>query len=381
MDRILVTVAGGFPRVSVSDGDRETELPALWLRQYSPEASECDPITGQRLFDPHLLPVDLGLVAAEQEGDRLVVSFSDGHTSTFDQAELLANVVLTDGLPTPRHWRADSGQPHVRRWAELTDPAVERDALDDFLAYGAIVFDGLPTSEGAMLEVATRFGYVRDTNFGPVFDVRSVPDSTDLAYRAVGLTAHTDNPYRTPVPGIQLLHCLVNDTTGGESTLVDGLAVVDQLQADDPEAVELLATVPVRFRYRDADTDIVTIRPVIDCDHTGTVIGLNYSPRLDEVPLLAPDATRRYQSARQQLAHLLASPAFEVRFALGAGQLMMFDNNRVMHGRTGFDPNEGLRHLQGCYIDQDGPRTRYRVLSRQLAKSPSGSQDSLERVR
>jgi gamma-butyrobetaine dioxygenase len=53
----------------------------------------------------------------------------------------------------------------------------------------------------------------------------------------------------------------------------------------------------------------------------------------------------------------------------------------VMHGRTGFDPNEGLRHLQGCYIDQDGPRTRYRVLSRQLAKSPSWSQDSLERVR
>ncbi len=380
MNRIVVREADGFPRVSVSEGGREVELPALWLRQYSPEASECDPITGQRLFDPHLLPVDLHLVAVESEGDRLVVTFSDGHTSTFDQAELLANVVLSDGLPAPIHWHADSGQPHVRSWVELDDPAAERDALEDFLAYGAIVFDGLPTSEGAMLHVATRFGYVRETNFGPVFDVRSVPDSTDLAYRAVALTAHTDNPYRTPVPGIQLLHCLVNDTTGGESTLVDGLAVVDQLQADDPEAVDLLAAVPVRFHYRDADTDIVTIRPVVDRDHSGTVIGLNYSPRLDEVPLLAPDETRRYQSARQRLAHLLASPEFEVRFALGAGQLMMFDNNRVMHGRTGFDPSEGLRHLQGCYIDQDGPRTRFRVLSRRLAAAGSAAEESVERV-
>ena len=144
--------------------------------------------------------------------------------------------------------------------------------------------------------------------------------------------------------------------------------------------MDLPATVPVRFRYRDTDTDIVTIRPVIDLDHTGTVIGLNYSPRLDEVPLLDPDETRRYQSAHQRLAHVLASPEFEVRFALGAGQLMVFDSNRVMHGRTEFDPNERLRHLQGCYIDQDGPRTRFRVLSRRLAAAESAAGESLERV-
>ena len=180
---------------------------------------------------------------------------------------------------------------------------------------------------------------------------------------------------------IQLLHCLVNETAGGLSTLVDGLAAVDQLQVDDPEAVELLASVPVRFRYRDADNDIVAICPVIDRDVSASIIGLNYSPRLDEVPLLPPEDMRRYQSARQQLAHLLSSPEFEVRFQLKAGQLMMFDNNRVMHGRTGFDPNEGLRHLQGCYIDQDGPRNRFRVLTRQLVTAVSTSSESMESVR
>jgi gamma-butyrobetaine dioxygenase len=42
----------------------------------------------------------------------------------------------------------------------------------------------------------------------------------------------------------------------------------------------------------------------------------------------------------------------------------MMDNCRLLHGRTGFNPAEGLRYLQGCYIDIDGPRSLYRVLRR-----------------
>ena len=95
-----------------------------------------------------------------------------------------------------------------------------RAALHDLIANGMIVVDGAP-SEGTVLDVAGRFGYVRETNFGRMFDVRTVPDSNDLAYRAMALGPHTDNPYREPVPGIQLLHCLVNETAGGLSTLVD----------------------------------------------------------------------------------------------------------------------------------------------------------------
>ena len=78
--------------------------------------------------------------------------------------------------------------------------------------------------------MARRFGYVRETNFGRLFEVYSRPGSNDLAYRPVPLGAHTDNPYREPVPGVQLLHCLVNETTGGWSTLVDSLSVAQALQ-------------------------------------------------------------------------------------------------------------------------------------------------------
>jgi gamma-butyrobetaine dioxygenase len=78
-----------------------------------------------------------------------------------------------------------------------------------------------------------------------------------------------------------------------------------------------------------------------------------------------------YFRARKAFDHLLRSPQFEVRFLLEPGDLMMMDNRRLLHGRTAFDPREGLRHLQGCYIDLDGPRSLYRVLRRRLGSSES----------
>jgi gamma-butyrobetaine dioxygenase len=42
----------------------------------------------------------------------------------------------------------------------------------------------------------------------------------------------------------------------------------------------------------------------------------------------------------------------------------------VLHGRTSFDPSEGHRQLQGCYVDRDGPRSRYLVLKRQFGEYP-----------
>jgi gamma-butyrobetaine dioxygenase len=64
----------------------DTVLPPLWLRARSPEASQRDPATGQRLFNPHLLPDNLTLTSASWQDDRLQLAFSDGFTGAFDAA-------------------------------------------------------------------------------------------------------------------------------------------------------------------------------------------------------------------------------------------------------------------------------------------------------
>jgi gamma-butyrobetaine dioxygenase len=236
--------------------------------------------------------------------------------------------------------------------------------LEQYVAHGFVVLRNVPTTPGTVLEVGVRFGQVRTTNFGALFDVKSKPDADDLAYTGLALAPHTDNPYREPVPGIQLLHCLANDAPGGDSTLVDGFAVAAELERRDPEGYAMLARTPVRYRYCDATTELIAWQTPIEHDAHGDIVAIHHSPRLDFAPLLPPAELAIYYRARRMLTELLAAPAHEIRFRLAPGDLELFDNRRVLHGRTAFDGKQGNRHLQGCYIDRDGPENLYRVLRR-----------------
>jgi gamma-butyrobetaine dioxygenase len=349
------------------DGQRHAIHP-IWLRERCQDASTLDLRTGQRLADPSDLDLQLQLCAVTQiEPGKFHVRFSDGHEADFLERDILAEAALRAGdhdLPVPRLWNATLQLGPRAQWSGEPSDAELADWVAQFLELGFIIFTEVPRQPGAILHVASAFGFTRATNFGTLFDVRSTPEASDLAYTAVPLDPHTDNPYRWPVPGVQLLHCLVNETSGGLSTLVDGFAAADALHARDAEAFRLLSRTAVRFRYRDAATDLVASAPPIELDVTGAVQAVHFSPRLDFVPLQPPVQLAAYYRARRAFDHLLRSPEFEIKFLLDAGELVMMDNRRLLHGRTGFDPAEGLRHLQGCYIDIDGPRSLYRVLRR-----------------
>jgi len=354
-DRMLVVTVDGVTR----------PVPALWLREWTQDPTQLDLVSDQRTFDPHQLDPDLTIVDATVTDSAVTVEFSDGHRETYASAFLASALVPDDRCPEPIAWTASLGSPPRHDWRAVSaDVGALHAALHDFLAYGTIVVHDSPTTDGTVLDIASLFGHVRQTNFGVMFDVRSEPDSNDLAYRSIALGPHTDNPYREPVPGIQLLHCLVNETSGGLSTLVDAIAVTDRLRAIDEHAFRLLTDTVVRFTFRDADTSLVSHRPIVAVDHRGRVTGLHYSPKLDHLPLMSPADTVAFQRARRLLASLLIDPEFEITFRLDAGDAMIFSNDRVLHGRTSYDTAEGARHLQGCYIDHDAPASRYRVLSR-----------------
>jgi gamma-butyrobetaine dioxygenase len=358
--------------IEISSGNRFPIHP-LWLRERCQDAKSVDLRTGQRLEDPSDVDLQLGLTAvSEVEPGRYRIRFSDGHEADFLAREIIAEADLPAGdhdCPPVRLW--DGTLTAIPRLAWSSTPTDEQRTawLRPFLELGFVIFAGVPTEPKQVLKVGGTFGYVRDTNFGAYFDVRSVPDANDLAYTSLFLDPHTDNPYRSPVPGVQLLHCLANETSGGMSTLVDGFAAAQTLRCSDPEAFRVLSQTPVRFRFLDVDTELVRSSSLIEVDGVGGLQAINFSPRLDYVPLLPPAELTAYFKARKQLDALLRSPQYEIRFLLNPGDLMMMDNRRLLHGRTSFDTREGLRHLQGCYIDVDGPRSLYRVLRRNSAAS------------
>jgi gamma-butyrobetaine dioxygenase len=369
-----VRIAGPTELVLERADGRTEPLHPLWLRERCRDAASIDLRTQQRLQDPSDFDPDLKLTAVSQPAPGIFqVTFSDGHQASFTAADILEEAALAPAshdIPGMRLWDGSLGELPRARWSAEPSDAELASWLESFLTLGFIIFEGVPTEPGTVLKVGAQFGFTRETNFGALFNVRSTPDANDLAYTSIALDPHTDNPYRTPVPGIQLLHCLVNETSGGLSTLVDGFAVAQALRAHEPEAFRILSTTPVRFRYIDVDTELTASAPPIELDVTGELKAIHFSPRLDFVPLFPRAQLEAYYRARRSFDHRLRAPDFEIRFLLEDGDLVMFDNCRLLHGRTGFDPAEGLRHLQGCYIDIDGPRSLYRVLRRRRAQAP-----------
>jgi gamma-butyrobetaine dioxygenase len=361
--------------IDLGDGRRFAVHP-LWLRERCLDPETFDLRTGQRLGDPSDLDLNLTLSAvSEPEPGRIRVRFSDGHEANFLAHDILTEAALAPGahdIPTPRLWDGSLQSIPRGEWSSKPGDSELAGWVTDFLEYGFLIFGRVPPIPRTLFQVAATCGFTRQTNFGSLFEVRSEPVATDLAYTSLPLDPHTDNPYRWPVPGVQLLHCLANETSGGLSTLVDGFAAAEALRVRDRAAFEVLTRTPVRFRYRDETTDLVASAPPIELDAAGGLLAVHFSPRLDFVPLGSPEVLDGYYRARRAFDHLLRSPQFEIRFLLETGDLLMMDNRRLLHGRTGFDPAEGLRHLQGCYIDIDGPRSLYRVLRRRLAAVAAG---------
>jgi gamma-butyrobetaine dioxygenase len=361
----------------VIDG-RSADLHPIWLRNRSQEPGQVEATNRQRLYTPLDVPSDLRAVASDVTDDVLVVSFSDGHTARLDLDELAVALGWRDDVeqpPAPQPWTTPVDPFPYVDWnaigwsADDADPAAVLDYLTAFYRYGYVVFRNTPVEEGTVRRICDRLGYISGNNFGWTFDVRAEPKPTDLAYTAIKLLAHTDQPYRQPVPGIQLLHCLRNEAPGGDSTLADGLAGAEALAAIDPTAHRALVESETEFRYDMVTDTVVTFGRVLEYDRSGRFRQIRLNTKLD-APLPRPEYDLDgYYRGRRWLSEWLNDPAHQVTFRLEPGDAMFVDNYRVLHGRTEFDASKGMRHLQGAYIDHDGPDTMYRLAVRQLARA------------
>ncbi len=211
-----------------------------------------------------------------------------------------------------------------------------------------------------MLEVAATLGYVRETNYGRLFDVRVEATPANLAFTGLPISPHTDNPYRDPVPTLQLLHCLVNAADGGESGLLDGFRAASLLRAEDAAAFDCLTSTPAPFSYSDTSTDLRATRPMIALDPAGRIREVRFNSR--SLQPMRPRRRRAAAGGRGDAGVLhrlpgvrlvLLRPGLTLRLPLEPGDCLIFDNTRILHSRTGFAAT-GQRHLQGCYADIDG---------------------------
>lgn len=80
-----------------------------------------------------------------------------------------------------------------------------------------------------------------------------------------------------------------------------------------------------------------------------------------EPPDIPADALQGWYDAYRAFCTILASEEAAIEITLQPGDLIVFDNRRVLHGRSAFAVTD-RRHLQGCYADIDAIRSSIRLV-------------------
>jgi gamma-butyrobetaine dioxygenase len=366
--QVRVSVDAGGTIELGADGAPGRRLIPLWLRENCPCPECAHPAGGQRIVDVSQLPDDLRPAAAAVEGDELAVRWPDGHRSRYPIVELLAPEA-PDELPAVELWDAATVLPGPFAADDIAaEPAALRACLASVHRYGVAVVHGAAARAGALEDVVALFGHVRETNYGRLFDVRSQVNAANLAYTGRALGAHTDNPYRDPTPGLQLLHCIHADAGGGETTIVDGFAVAELLGRADPDGYGLLAATEIEFRYHGPGVDLRARFPVLRLGSDGVLVEVRWNTRSCRPFGFESGLAAAYYRAYRDFGRLAGDPLLVRRLMLRPGDVIVMDNLRVLHGRTEISA-PGDRHLQGCYADRDGLRSRLRTLTRELEEA------------
>ncbi|AXI63906.1 gamma-butyrobetaine dioxygenase [Pseudomonas kribbensis] len=361
-DRVLIEWADG----------RVSPFHHVWLRDNCPCPQCVYSVTREQVFEIVDAAQDLSPSAAHIDTDGcLRIDWQDGHLSRFDAGWLRAHAYDDESRaerlaakPKAFLWRSDLQLPAFDYSALMNDDAALLQWLLAVRDIGLTQVRGVPTEPGSLKLIAERISFIRESNFGVLFNVQSKADADSNAYTAFNLPLHTDLPTRELQPGLQFLHCLVNDAEGGESIFVDGFAIAEALRQEDPASFKALCEIPVEFRNKDRHSDYRCLAPIIALDALGRVAEIRmanflrgaFDTSVEQMPVL-------YRAYRRFIA-MTREPRFRVMQRLNPGELWCFDNRRTLHARNAFDPSTGARHFQGCYIDRDELLSRILVLQR-----------------
>lgn len=359
----------GFVVLTWPDGTTFDAYSA-WLAENA-DGYGLEPDVRESMLDPRRLPAPSDLVGAAVDADgTLVLDWIDRPGIRVHPGWLRyiadGGHTPTASLPEPRPWTSalQPEPPTTDGSRILDDDAVLETWLHHLAESGLCRLVDTPTDPDFLGRLIHHVGPIRDTNFGLVWSVQSRPDPDSTAYTGLELGQHTDLPTREVPPGFQFLHCIENTVQGGRSRMTDGLSLVAAIADEHPDAYEALTTFEWVFMNRSTHAEHRWTGPIIDHGAAHQPLTLRAFYPVRTAPGMArADIARAYASLRV-FADMAHDPLFMIEFPFRPGDLVGFDNRRVLHGRGAFDVGGGARHLRGCYADQDDLYSRLRVLRR-----------------
>jgi gamma-butyrobetaine dioxygenase/trimethyllysine dioxygenase len=337
--------------IRVVDNGRHADFHLRWLRH------NCDadrhPVTRERLIDSAELPEQLAVrEAAIDDGVLRVTWLHDNRTSRYPLAWLHRHAYAVNREAVAR-------PPSDVRLLELDGApgpaAIAGELLAKVAQHGAALVrreHGSPEAETeAWVDaLAARGLRVIPTHFGRIEDLRTdntTNANTDqLGYTDAAIGFHTDQPFLDEPPRYQLLQSIRAADRGGDSILADGEAAFRYLASLDVEAADLLRRTPVRFHRQQKEFEREVVSPIVTLRDGRVHVRSSY---FTVAPYQLPfDRMTAWYRAHDQFVRILRDPRHHFAFRLRPGDVLVYDNHRMLHGRTAF---AGSRWVRGVYFD------------------------------
>tara|TARA_B100001123_G_scaffold437108_1_gene568672 strand:+ start:25 stop:1167 length:1143 start_codon:yes stop_codon:yes gene_type:complete len=345
-----------------NDGEK-SNFNFMWLRDNCPTAHDKD--SRHRMFN--ILEVSQEINPKKyhvNKNGNLEVEWSEGdHRSYYDTKWLRENCYTINNKKkyiSPYHIWDSSLQNKLNSIKIDHDEIVSSEKglikwLELLHFKGIAIVKNSPKEKNSAFKVLNRISHTRETFFKTPFEVINITKPNNSAYTAHGLRNHMDLPWFELPPGYQFLHCLINSATGGDSSAVDGFAVAEYLRNNEKNVFETLVNTPLKFRDKDytQESHRSFHAPAISLTKDGDYNDIRFSVATMDALDCHPNIMEKVYKAHHRFGNLLHDDKFVIKFRLEPGDIFSFNNRRLLHGRTAFDPNSGHRHLQGYYMDRD----------------------------
>ncbi|MEM7171384.1 MAG: TauD/TfdA family dioxygenase [Pseudomonadota bacterium] len=368
-----VAVDHGALLITWSDARTSAYHPFL-LAENDPAEDTLHPLSRETTLSPLDLPCDLVIRRAVLLANGAVeVHWSHGRApSRFHPGWLRGIAWFGEHVAAQdlRHWSAAdlSGPPTLNGPRALAEPPVFLEWLLSLQTHGLARLSGLPNQDGLLAGVVARIGPIRESNFGRQYTLEIKEDPDSNAFTSDALLQHMDLPTRECPHGLQFLFCRANTARGGEGIYVDAYRIAEDLKSEEPDQFATLCEINWTYKNRAKSSSYKAAGPVIERDRHGTITAIRYNTWLRS-PLVAAlaDQDRAYRAYRAFTARA-QDPAYQMIFSYRPGDLLAFDNRRILHGRKGYDATGGTRFIEGTYADRDDLHSAIRTLERHLSR-------------
>ncbi|KAJ1824901.1 hypothetical protein GGH91_000214 [Coemansia sp. RSA 2671] len=370
----------------------------FWLRHNCPCLSGCRHVkTKERVIDAATIPLEIrplhaalsaddegapalafywAPIATKDDGGRLIIQDEKEHVSLFPVQWLRDNayaVNRTNIHELPPHDAAlvtidfaayVAEHPDTGDSSQLssTGAVLYKAALYDRLSrFGvAIIRNRGHDTEDIIHDFIDSKADVIPTHFGRIEHLRTNntenANNDQLGYTNSAVRLHTDQCYAETVPGFQFLHCIRPADVGGENYFVHAESAANYLKTEiSHRAYELLTTVPVRFDRKQAKFQALHVSPILrlsdeidPATNERKLAQVRYSYFTQGAQTNVPfSELREWYEAQQEWDKLLYRDDFQIKAGLQTGDVVIYDNLKVLHARNGF---AGPRHMAGVYL-------------------------------